>query len=77
MKGWTLPVGLGAGAPRKWHYFVDAAKDRTSLCGKWAIMKPQPRLFDDSNDESPDNCALCRKRVRTMREKQGGKKVKK
>lgn len=40
----------------KWHYFVDGR----SLCGKWMVLTMNGA--DDSNHDSPDNCAACRRK---------------
>lgn len=42
---------------RKWHYFIEGK----SLCGKWMLMG-NGNLVDGQND-SPDNCAACRKKL--------------
>jgi len=50
---------------RKWHYFVG----KTSLCGKWWA----PWIGDDleqGNDDSSDNCAECKRRLKRRREAQ-------
>ena len=48
--GWAFPNGS-----RKAHYFVETR----SLCGKWGFYMG---LTEDSNYESPDNCAECKRR---------------
>ena len=52
--GWT---NFG-GQSRKWHYI---GEDGRSLCGKWAAWTRGP--FEQGMDESPDNCAACRRRL--------------
>jgi len=50
---------------RKWHYFVDGK----SLCGKWWA----PWLRNDveqGNNDSPDNCAECKRRLKKHKEDQ-------
>lgn len=42
----------------KWHYFVD----KLSLCRKFMLLQ-QPNDFEQGNNDSPDNCALCRKKL--------------
>jgi hypothetical protein len=49
---------------RKWHYFV-AEK---SLCGKWMTLG---RSREQGNDDSPDNCAGCRKVLKSRQERLG------
>ena len=49
--GWGLPQ-----CSRKWHYFTS---DGLSLCCKVGFYRG-PR--EQGNDDSPDNCAECRKR---------------
>jgi hypothetical protein len=41
----------------KWHYF---GPDGRSLCGKWGFNR-MPR--EQGDDDSPDNCAECRRRL--------------
>ena len=47
----------------KWHYFVD----NTSLCGRWATLSYGD--LESSNDESPDNCKACYKKLKSRQEK--------
>ena len=42
---------------RKWHYFVDGR----SLCRSYGVF-PSVQL-EQGNDESPDNCAICMKKL--------------
>ena len=58
-QGWTW-----LGISRKWHYFVDGE----SLCGKYMLLG-SPELKND-NDDSPDNCKVCRKALEKLRKKQ-------
>lgn len=46
----------------KWHYFVDG----TSLCKRWLLFSI-PEKMEQGNDNSPDNCKLCRKKLQTRR----------
>lgn len=48
---------------RKWHYFVD----RRSLCGSWAIMGKTE--LKQGDDDSPDNCAACKRKLAKRKEK--------
>jgi hypothetical protein len=41
---------------RKWHYFLEDGK---SLCGSWMTLTKNGGEF--GNDDSADNCAMCRK----------------
>jgi hypothetical protein len=41
----------------KWHYFVDGR----SLCGRWLGLGLGE--LEQGMDNSPDNCAECRRRV--------------
>lgn len=51
---------------RKWHYFVD----KSSLCGKWAILNDDD--LEIGSDDSPDNCAVCRRKLEKRKvEKEG------
>lgn len=59
-EGWTW-----LGNSRKWHYFVG---DR-SLCRKWGLFAT-PKL-QQGNDDSPDNCAECRRRLKKRQAKKG------
>jgi len=58
--GWTNFGGQSS----KWHYI--AAEER-SLCRKWAIWKTHE--LQQGNDDSPDNCAACKKRLTALRQK--------
>ena len=49
-EGWTWLFNA-----RKWHYF----RDGQSLCKKWGLLGS--RDLEQGNDNSPDNCATCRK----------------
>ena len=50
-EGWKFVEGA-----RKWHYF----RSQRALCGKWACFGREG--FEQGNDESPENCAECRRR---------------
>lgn len=54
-KGW----GFLPAVSRKWHYFDGG--DR-SLCGKVLALVKIP--LEKGLDESPDNCAACKERLR-------------
>ena len=56
-EGWGLP-----NYSRKWHYFVEG----TSLCSRYGFFFAE---LEEGNDESPDNCVAC---VRRLKEKRGG-----
>lgn len=59
-EGWTFVIG----SP-KWHYI----KDHRSICGRW-LMPGNPTL-EQGNDDSPDNCASCRKKLEKTKAKAG------
>lgn len=42
---------------RKWHYF----RNGRSLCGRWATLSNAG--FETGNDDSPDNCAECKRKI--------------
>jgi len=56
--GWTWLIGTS-----KWHYILD----HRSLCGKWFLLG-NPEL-EQGNDNSPDNCKQCVKKLLKMKEK--------
>jgi len=58
MEGWYRPSNS-----RKWHYF----KEGMSLCGKWALLRWKSVGYEYGNDNSPDNCASCRRRLLKLR----------
>jgi hypothetical protein len=61
-EGWTWLFNS-----KKWHYF----RNKKSLCGKFALLGKGE--FEQGNDKSPDNCAMCKwKRLKELRE-QGAK----
>lgn len=57
-EGWA-PGSFGS---QKWHYY----RDGRSLCGRYGWIGALN--FEQGNDQSPDNCAACRKK----REKEEG-----
>lgn len=54
-RGWKLLSNS-----RKWHFF-DA--DGRSLCGGWMTLGTGGEF---GNDDSPDNCAACRRAVKKL-----------
>lgn len=58
--GWAKP-GAGMNSATKWHYFP--AGEIRSLCNKWAFVGER----EDSYDESFQNCAECRRKVKALR----------
>ena len=61
-QGWTWLHGS-----RKWHYFIidGNAQGGTSLCGAMLGLNIVNDL-EDSNHNSKDNCAECKRRVAKM-----------
>jgi len=53
-EGWTWLINS-----RKWHYF----RDSRSLCGKFALFDPMSGDLERGNDDSPDNCAACKRKL--------------
>lgn len=47
---------------RKWHYYTT---DGRSLCRKY--MKWSMADLDQSGDNSPDNCAECRRKLEALK----------
>lgn len=64
-EGWGFPA-----ASKKAHYFVIKAGNALgeSLCGKWGFWGGET---EQGNDNSPDNCAECKKRLAKRRGKHG------
>lgn len=62
-EGWGFPTGS-----RKAHYFVKGM----SLCGKWGFYFGS---LEQGNDDSPDNCAECVRRLKKRKESHGLKRV--
>ena len=55
--GWWWPSNS-----RKAHYLTRSTGG-FSLCRKWAALAPFSSLdLEQGNDDSPDNCAACRRR---------------
>lgn len=52
MVGWWKPA-----SSRSWHFF---GADARSFCGKWMHMGAE---LQTGNDDSPDNCAACKKKL--------------
>lgn len=62
-QGRKTPTRVGWGWPKssgKAHYFVDGA----SLCGE---IQDYRGKTERQNDESVDNCVLCKKHLATLR----------
>jgi len=57
-EGWTWLYNS-----KKWHYF----KDGMSLCGKFMLLKSDK--LEQGNDDSLDNCAICKKTLKKQNEK--------
>jgi len=60
-EGWVWALNW-----RKAHYI----KDSRSLCGKWLYLG---KNLEQGKDDSPDNCALCRRKLRKQKEKEEAK----
>ena len=57
-EGWGQVVSAGTlSASKKWHYF----RDGRSLCGRWVRFSNNG--LEQGMDNSPDNCAECRRRL--------------
>lgn len=54
-EGWSWLFGT-----RKWHYFT---ADGRSLCGKWLKLLMTASSLEQGCDDSPDNCAACRRKL--------------
>jgi len=61
-EGWGWP-----GASKKAHYFAEG--DTRSICMRWMYGGPR----EQGNDDSRDNCAECRKRLKKRRQQCGVK----
>jgi len=59
IEGWTWLSNS-----RKWHYFVNGQ----SLCRKWTLWGWKSHDYELGNDNSPDNCAECRRRLKKRHE---------
>jgi hypothetical protein len=58
-RGWAWPIQA-----RKHHYFIGM----DSLCRKWLYDESCGDLLDGVKDDThPDNCAECRRKVKTFR----------
>lgn len=44
---------------KKWHYIVD----KESLCGKFMYLG-QDKLLEQGNNDSPSNCAVCKRKLK-------------
>lgn len=58
-EGWTWLQNA-----KKWHYFVDGE----SLCGRYMLLAI-PDL-QQGNDDSPDNCVTCRRKLKERKQRQ-------
>lgn len=57
-EGWSF-----CSTSAKAHYFVDGR----SLCNRWMFLS-DPEL-EQGNDNSPDNCVICRKKLLRRKER--------
>lgn len=53
----TIEGWVGLLNTKKWHYFINGR----SLCRKWMYLGT---LYEQGNDNSPDNCAACKKKLK-------------
>lgn len=56
-EGWVWALNW-----RKAHY----VKNSRSLCGNWLYLGT---LFEQGNDNSADNCAACKRKLKKLKEK--------
>lgn len=61
LEGWVWAANWN-----KAHY----VKGSRSLCGKWMYLNKDPKMFEQGNDESPDNCTACKKALAKLRAQQ-------
>lgn len=59
-EGWTYLTNS-----KVWHHFRE---DGRSLCGKWLYFGKAE--FEQGNDNSPDNCKACIKKLLTKQKKE-------
>lgn len=69
-RGWFWPPS----GTRKAHYFNGSGQ---AVCVKYMLWPGvfedlHPRNFEDHGDDSPDNCAACKKAVAKLREAEAG-----
>jgi len=61
-EGWAFVFGAGFHSAKA-HYI---GEDCRSLCGRYMWLGE----VEQGNDDSPDNCKGCRKRLKKLREKE-------
>jgi len=66
-QGWTYLYN----SP-KWHYF-DSENGGRSLCGRWMLFSLGD--LESGNDNSPDNCKACAKKLAKRNEKYHNKQM--
>lgn len=54
VEGWTWHIG-----GRKWHYY----RDYRAVCGGMMLLVHPSEGYQLGNDESPDNCAACKRKI--------------
>jgi hypothetical protein len=59
-EGWTWLTNS-----KKWHYFVGGR----SLCGGFMIFANMQGKLEQGNNDSADNCASCKKKLKKRLEK--------
>lgn len=62
-EGWLLLANS-----RKWHYFISGR----SLCREWMVIRRVD--YELGNDDSPDNCKICQKKLAKLKAKEKGEK---
>ncbi len=60
-QGWAFVLGIGF-ATKKAHYI---GEDHRSLCGRYLWFG----YVEEGKDNSPDNCAECKRRLKKLKEK--------
>lgn len=66
--GWWFPH-----RSRKAHYLPKGQPLPRSLCRKWGFIgTPAPGIFEADNGPSPDDCAICRRKLDLLGTKEGG-----
>lgn len=60
-EGWTWTHGA-----RKWHYY----RSLRAICGGTLMLAHPSEGYQLGNDNSPDNCASCRRRLTAEASKQ-------
>lgn len=60
LQGWAKPSPTA----RSFHYFQEG--NARSLCRRWLFFGNDPRVYEDTMHDHPDNCKVCKERYAAL-----------